>query len=83
MDTTEIAAELSTRAEDVCRRYLPRRRRQGQILDHRRHKRRQGALALCAPGASRYTGKMDRICCGTGYVAYLRLGAFSQTIGIF
>ena len=30
MNATEIAAALSTRAEDVCRRYLPRGRRQGR-----------------------------------------------------
>ena len=55
MNATEIAAALSARAEDVCRRYLPRGRKAGQILDHRRHKRRQGALALRASGASRDT----------------------------
>ena len=60
MNATEIASALSTRAEDVCRRYLPRGSKQGQILDSWRHKRRQGALALCTPGASRYPRKMDR-----------------------
>ena len=30
MNATEIAAALSTRAEDVCRRYLPRGRKQGR-----------------------------------------------------
>ena len=65
MNATEIAAALSTRAEDVCRRYLPRGRKQGRYWTSRRHKRRQGALALRAPGASRDTRKMDRICCGT------------------
>ena len=30
MNATEIATALSTRAEDVCRRYLPRGRRQGR-----------------------------------------------------
>ena len=60
MNATEIASALSTRAEDVCRRYLPRGRRQGRYWTSRRHKRRQGALALRAPGASRHTRKMDR-----------------------
>ena len=30
MNATEIAAALSTRAEDVCHRYLPRGRKQGR-----------------------------------------------------
>ena len=60
MNATEIAAALSTRAEDVCRRYLPRGRKQGRYWTSRRHKRRQGALALRASGASRHTRKMDR-----------------------
>ena len=30
MNATEIAAALSARAEDVCRRYLPRGRKQGR-----------------------------------------------------
>ena len=60
MNATEIAAALSTRAEDVCRRYLPRGRKQGRYWTSRRHKRRQGGLALRAPGASRHTRKMDR-----------------------
>ena len=60
MNATEIAAALSTRAEDVCRRYLPRGRKQGRYWTSRRHKRRQGALALRAPGAPRHTRKMDR-----------------------
>ena len=51
MNATEIAAALSTRAEDVCRRYLPRGRRQGRYWTSRRHKRRQRALALRAPGS--------------------------------
>ena len=46
MNATEIAATLSVRAADVCRRYLPRPQT-GQL--DRRHKRLQGALALCAP----------------------------------
>ena len=83
MNATEIAAALSTRAEDVCRRYLPRGRKQGRYWTSRRHKWRRGALALRAPGAPRYTRKMDRICCGVGYVAYSRLGAFPQTIDVF
>ena len=60
MNATEIASALSTRAEDVCRRYLPRGRRQGRYWTVWRHKRRRGALALCAPGAPRHTRKMDR-----------------------
>ena len=50
MNATEIAATLSVRAADICRRYLPRGRKTGQIRDSRRHKRRQRALTLCAPG---------------------------------
>ena len=30
MNATEIASALSTRAEDVCHRYLPRGRKQGR-----------------------------------------------------
>ena len=53
MDTTEIAAELSTRAEDVCRRYLPRRRRQGRywtIGDTSGAKGRSLFVRLAPPG---------------------------------
>ena len=60
MNATEIAATLSVRA----RRRLPPlpspRQQTGQILDSRRHKQRQGALALRAPRASRHSRKMDR-----------------------
>ena len=57
MNATEIAAALSTLwCGSRARRCLPHatfpmRTQAGlQILDHRRHKRRQGALALRAPG---------------------------------
>ena len=59
MNATEIAATLSVRAADVCRRYLPPRPQTGQILDSRRHKRRQGALALCAPGLAGIPEKLN------------------------
>ena len=54
MNATEIAAALSTRAEDVCRRYLPRGSRQGRYWTSRRHKRcRKGRslfVRLAPPG---------------------------------
>ena len=60
MNATEIAACV----KHTGRRRLPPlpspRPQTGQILDSWRHKRRQGALALRAPGASRHTRKMDR-----------------------
>ena len=50
MNATEIAATLSVRAADVCRRYLSRGRKQGRYWTVGDTKRRQGALVLCAPG---------------------------------
>ena len=53
MNATEIAAALSTRAEDVCRRYLPRGRRQGRywtIGDTSGAKGRSLFVRLAAPG---------------------------------
>ena len=53
MNATEIAAALSTRAEDVCRRYLPRGRRQGRywtIGDTSGAKGRSLFVRLAPPG---------------------------------
>ena len=53
MNATEIAAALSARAEDVCRRYLPRGRRQGRywtIGDTSGAKGRSLFVRLAPPG---------------------------------
>ena len=53
MNATEIAAALSTRAEDVCRRYFPRGRRQGRywtIGDISGAKGRSLFVRLAPPG---------------------------------
>ena len=53
MNATEIASALSTRAEDVCRRYLPRGRRQGKywtIGDTSGAKGRSLFVRLAPPG---------------------------------
>ena len=53
MNATEIAAALSTRAEDVCRRYLPRGRRQGRywtVGDTSGAKGRSLFVRLAPPG---------------------------------
>ena len=53
MNATGIAAALSTRAEDVCRRYLPRGRRQGRywtIGDTSGAKGRSLFVRLAPPG---------------------------------
>ena len=53
MNATEIAAALSTRAEDVCRRYLPRGRKQGRywtIGDTSGAKGRSLFVRLAPPG---------------------------------
>ena len=53
MNATEIAAALSTRAEDVCRRYLPRGRKQGRywtIGDTSGVKGRSLFVRLAPPG---------------------------------
>ena len=53
MNATEIAAALSTRAEDVCRRYLRRGRRQGRywtIGDTSGAKGRSLFVRLAPPG---------------------------------
>ena len=53
MNATEIAAALSTRAEDVCRRYLPRGRRQGRywtVGDTNGAKGRSLFVRLAPPG---------------------------------
>ena len=53
MNATEIASALSTRAEDVCRRYLPRGRRQGRywtIGDTSGAKGRSLFVRLAPPG---------------------------------
>ena len=53
MNATEIAAALSTRAEDVCRRYFPRGRRQGRywtIGDTSGVKGRSLFVRLAPPG---------------------------------
>ena len=53
MNATEIAAALSIRAEDVCRRYLPRGRRQGRywtIGDTSGAKGRSLFVRLAPPG---------------------------------
>ena len=78
-----IAAALGAHAEAVCRRYLPHGRKQGRYwiagdLDGARG--RSLFVRLRGPGVP---GKVDRICCGVGYVAYSRLGAFPQTIDVF
>ena len=53
MNATEIATALSTRAEDVCRRYLPRGRRQGRywtVGDTNGAKGRSLFVRLAPPG---------------------------------
>ena len=53
MNATEIAAELSARAEDVCRRYLPRGRKQGRywtVGDTSGAKGRSLFVRLAPPG---------------------------------
>ena len=53
MNATEIAAALSARAEDVCRRYLPRGRKQGRywtIGDTSGAKGRSLFVRLAPPG---------------------------------
>ena len=53
MNATEIAAALSARAEDVCRRYLPRGRRQGRywtVGDTSGAKGRSLFVRLAPPG---------------------------------
>ena len=53
MNATEIAAALSTRAEEVCRRYLPRGRKQGRywtIGDTSGAKGRSLFVRLAPPG---------------------------------
>ena len=53
MNATKIAAALSTRAEDVCRRYLPRGRKQGRywtIGDTSGAKGRSLFVRLAPPG---------------------------------
>ncbi len=53
MNATEIAAALSTRAEDVCRRYLPRGRKQGRywtVGDTNGAKGRSLFVRLAPPG---------------------------------
>ena len=53
MNATEIAAALSTRAEDVCRRYLPRGRKQGRywtVGDTSGAKGRSLFVRLAPPG---------------------------------
>ena len=56
MNATEIAAALSARAEDVCRRYLPRGRRQGRYWTIGDTSGAKGRSLFCAPGASGDTG---------------------------
>ena len=48
MNATEIAAALSARAEDVCRRYLPRGRRQGRYWTSATQAAPRGARSSCA-----------------------------------
>ena len=53
MNATEIAAALSIRAEDVCRRYLPRGRKQGRywtVGDTSGAKGRSLFVRLAPPG---------------------------------
>ena len=53
MNATEIAAALSVRAEDVCRRYLPRGRKQGRywtVGDTNGAKGRSLFVRLAPPG---------------------------------
>ena len=53
MNATEIAAALSTRAEDVCRRYFPRGRKRGRywtIGDTSGRKGRSLFVRLAPPG---------------------------------
>ena len=59
MNATDIAAALSYRAEELCRRYLPDGRTR-QLLDHRQPQRRQGPLTLCLPCTSGPPWQMDR-----------------------
>ena len=59
MNATEIAATLSVRAADICRRYLPRGRKQGRYGTAGDTNGAKGARSLCA-WPSRHSRKMDR-----------------------
>ena len=50
MNATEIAATLSVRAADVCRRYLPRGRKQGRYWTVGDTNGAKGRSRLCALG---------------------------------